>query len=282
MHPDDISAILGRVEGSPYIYQEVIDQGGEPITAGQYLQNGDVTEFRYGLNLGRVFLQGRLAELEQFGEVWGFLPSTEAVVFVDNHDNQRGHGGGGTILTHRQPDLYELALVYMLGWPYGYPRVMSSYPFTDPDQGPPAGPGGETDPVYDGPADGPDPDCFGQWVCEHRWPVVANMVAFHNQTASDFYVSDWWSDGNDQIAFGRGPAGFVVINRAGEPLARTFQTSLPPGDYCDVVGAGVVLVGDATCPPESIVVVDGDGRFQATLPPGHALALHRGAVAGDR
>ena len=24
-----------------------------------------------------------------------------AAVFIDNHDNQRGHGGGGSLLTHK-------------------------------------------------------------------------------------------------------------------------------------------------------------------------------------
>lgn len=35
-----------------------------------------------------------------WGEGWGFVPSDRALVFVDNHDNQRGHGAGGeSILT---------------------------------------------------------------------------------------------------------------------------------------------------------------------------------------
>ena len=48
-------------------------------------------------------------------------------------------------------------------------------------------------------------------------------------------VNDWWSNGNDQIAFGRGDRGFVVINHEGGSLTRTFQTGLAPGVYCDVV-----------------------------------------------
>ncbi len=30
---------------------------------------------------------------------WGMADGMHAVVFVDNHDNQRGHGGGGGVLT---------------------------------------------------------------------------------------------------------------------------------------------------------------------------------------
>ena len=56
----------------------------------------------------------------------------------------------------------------------------------------------------------------------------------------------------EQIAFGRGSTGYAAFNRAGSALTRTFQTSLPAGDYCDVQsGKGVT--------------VDGSGRFTATL-----------------
>ena len=81
------------------------------------------------------------------------LASGNALVFIDNHDNQRGHGAGGDmILTFRVPKLYkvrfnilpitnihyaisstfycvirQMAVAYMLAWPYGFTRVMSSY-----------------------------------------------------------------------------------------------------------------------------------------------------------
>jgi hypothetical protein len=57
-------------------------------------------------------------------------------VFVDNHDNQRGHGAGGsTILTYKDKKAYTLASIFMLAHPYGIPRVMSSYAFSNSDQG---------------------------------------------------------------------------------------------------------------------------------------------------
>lgn len=259
---DDIAAIVGRLHNDPYIYQEVIDQGGEPITAGEYFQNGDVTEFKYSVNLGRVFHQGRLAELEQFGESWGFIPSTEAIVFVDNHDNQRGHGGGGGVLTYKDGRLYELANIFMLGWPYGYPKIMSSFAFDNPDGGPP------TEPVYSG----NEPHCFEAWVCEQRWQPIANMVTFHNATADDFYVTDWWSNGNNQIAFGRGDAGFVVINREDNSLSRTFQTSMAPGNYCDVI-TGNITADEQGC-SGSLVHVGTNGQAAITVPAMSAVAFH--------
>jgi len=58
MTAPDIAAILQglrRPDGSPpYIFQEVIDQGGEPVKSFEYMPNGDITEFRYSVALGNV------------------------------------------------------------------------------------------------------------------------------------------------------------------------------------------------------------------------------------
>ena len=35
------------------VFQEVIDQGGEPIKDTEYTQNGRVTEFKYGKELSK-------------------------------------------------------------------------------------------------------------------------------------------------------------------------------------------------------------------------------------
>ncbi|HBF84186.1 MAG TPA: glycosidase, partial [Streptomyces sp.] len=57
---------------------------------------------------------------------------------------------------------------------------------------------------------------------------------------------------------------YVAINHEGSSLTRTFQTSLPAGDYCDVQsGKGVT--------------VNGSGQFTATLGSNTAVALHAGA-----
>lgn len=38
----------------------------------------------------------------------GLMPDGNALVFIDNHDNQRGHGGGGDLLTFRESKLYKV------------------------------------------------------------------------------------------------------------------------------------------------------------------------------
>ncbi len=42
-------------------------------------------------------------------------PGNNALVFIDNHDNQRGHGAGGqNIITFREPQLYKVLYVVMI------------------------------------------------------------------------------------------------------------------------------------------------------------------------
>nr|WP_202867271.1 alpha-amylase family protein [Kribbella pittospori] len=211
MAAGDIAAIKARLSRSAYLYQEVIYGAGEPITPDEYLGNGDVLEFRYGKDLAKIFNTEKLAYLRTFASP---LPSDQAVVFTDNHDTQRGSG----VLTFRDNGRYAMANAFMLAWTYGTPKVMSSYEYSSNDQGPPsAGDGRTTDTI-----------CFSNgWRCEHEWRVIANMVAFHNNTRGT-PVTDWWDNGNDAIAFGRGDKGYLILNDEGSALTgRSFHTSLP-------------------------------------------------------
>jgi alpha-amylase len=114
MAVEDIQGVMSKVNGTPLVFQEVIDQGGEAISASEYTSVGLVTEFKYSTQLGNTFRNGNLASLKNFGEGWGFMASSSAVVFVDNHDNQRGHGGAGNVITFEDGRLYDLANVFNL------------------------------------------------------------------------------------------------------------------------------------------------------------------------
>lgn len=263
---DDLGAILtqlrSRVDPDPFIYQEVIDPGNEAIRKTEYYGNGHVLEAEYGRIVSESFMElnGRtLAQLERLGEDYGLVPEDQALVFIDNHDKQRGHAGGGNYLTYKDRTLYELATIFMLAYPYGYPQVMSSYAFEGGDQGPPAEADGSTRSTY---ANGVS-TCGQEWICEHRWNAIATMVDFRNQTTG-YDLNHWWSNGSDQIAFGRGERGFVVINRNANPLTHTFDTDLPAGRYCNVLTRG-------DC--SEIVVVDDDGRLTTTVDGQGAIAL---------
>ena len=48
--------------------------------------------------------------LQNFGEGWGMWNGNDVVNFIDNHDNQRGHGGGGGVITHTEPRVYKVGL----------------------------------------------------------------------------------------------------------------------------------------------------------------------------
>ncbi|MGW2546388.1 carbohydrate-binding module family 20 domain-containing protein [Kitasatospora sp. NPDC001574] len=250
----DLAAIKARTANrQAYWVQEVIYGAGEPVQPSEYTGTGDVDEFRSGTWLKSAFQGGRLADLSGWGS--GLLPTDRARTFVDNWDTERN----GSTLTYKDGSGYTLANVFLLAHPYGAPNVYSGYAFTGHDDGPPNG--GTVNACYQ---DG--------WNCTHAWRQVANMVGFRNAVAGTG-LTDWWSNGNNAIAFGRGGKGFVAVNREGGAITRTFQTSLPAGSYCDVQH-GDPAAGGCTGPSYT---VGPDGRFTATVGAGDAVALHVGA-----
>ncbi|MEJ6475175.1 alpha-amylase family protein [Pseudoalteromonas piscicida] len=262
MPASDIADVLAKLNKPALVFQEVIDQGGEAVSASEYHQNGLVTEFKYSIKLSDTFKQGKLAWLKSFGEAWGMMPSYQAVVFTDNHDNQRGHGGAGSIVTFHDGKLYDLANVFMLAFPYGYPKVMSSYEFNgDTDAGGPAIPVHQNGQL----------NCNSQqWQCEHRRPMIAGAMQFRNHTTDDWTVTNWWDNGNNQIAFSRGNLGFVAINRESASFDQRLQTGLSAGTYCDVLSGGIE---SERCIGRT-VEVDTNGYAQVHIGAMDALAIH--------
>ncbi len=260
--------------GRPFIYQEMTHSGSTAIQASDYFGNGAVTEFGYGRNLGEQVRHGQLKNLMLFGEAWGLMPSHKAIVFTDNHITQRS--GDRNIVTFDAPAdggaRYRLANIFMLAWPYGIPKVMSSYDWPMEQGnwvGPPADDQGNTLPV----------NCGDGWVCEHRWPAIANMVEFRNVTQGASIVSHWWDNGDNQIAFARGNRGFVVINNDNTPLDETLMTGLPEGSYCNVLTMTTVTTEEidplASCEP--IITIDTQGQADFYVAPQQAVAIHIGA-----
>ncbi|MGI5395238.1 alpha-amylase [Streptomyces sp. CA-251251] len=245
----DLANIKSRLS-NPGVYwkHEVIFGAGEAVQPTEYTGSGDVQEFRYAYDLKRVFNNENLAYLKNYGEGWGYMSSGVSGVFVDNHDTERN----GSTLTYKDGANYTLANVFMLAWPYGAPDVNSGYEWSNHDAGPPNG--GQVNACWQ---DG--------WKCQHAWPEIRSMVAFRNATRGQA-VTNWWDNGNDAIAFGRGSKGYVVVNHESGALTRTYQTSLPAGTYCDVQSG-------------KPVTVNGSGQFTATLGGNTALALYAGKSA---
>lgn len=245
----DLANIKSRLTNpSAYWKHEVIFGAGEAVQPTEYTGTGDVQEFRYAYDLKRVFNNENLAYLKNYGEGWGYLTSGSAGVFVDNHDTERN----GSTLSYKDNATYTLANVFMLAWPYGAPDINSGYEFTDHDAGPPNG--GRVDACWQ-----------NGWKCQHNWREIRSMVGFRNATRGQA-VTNWWDNGGDAIAFGRGSKGFVAINHESGSLTRTYQTSLPAGTYCDVQS-------------DKPVTVDGSGRLTATLGSNTALAVYAGKSA---
>eukprot|EP00736_Rhodelphis_marinus_P006765 Rmarinus@m.19500 len=255
----------------PVIMNEVIDLGYEPISKWEYVESGSVTEFVYGIQVSESVrgISGRsLKDLRYIGD--GLLPSGLAFSFIDNHDNQRGHGAGGaTLLTFREPREYTLANVFMLAWPYGFAQVMSSYYWEQDWQdghdkndwvGPPSDEHGNTK----------EADCNSHdWVCEHRWREIAAMVQFRKVCAG-YGVSHWADNGNDVIGFSREDCGFMAMTTRSY-FAATFPTGMAPGVYCNIIEG-------PDC--SHTVTVNGDGTANVELGVGKgvpAVAIHQQA-----
>lgn len=245
----DLAAIKAKLS-NPGVYwaQEVIYGAGEAVQPGEYTGTGDVDAFQGAFDLKRIFTGEKLAYLSNWGASWGagYTASDKARTFVDNWDTERN----GSTLSYKDNATYTLANVYLLAWPYGSPNVYSGYEFSDNDAGAPDG--GTVNACY---TDG--------WKCQHAWPQIAGMVGFRN-AVSGTAVTNWWDDGNNAIAFGRGSKGFVAINHESSALTRTFTTSLPAGTYCDVQHTGATYS------------VAAGGTFTATVGANDAVALYTG------
>lgn len=292
VQPTELDAIVNTVnrtlaaEGRPlpYLFLEVIDYGGEGVRAGDYYGVGytsggaaDVTEFKVRgvsdkfTNLGAQ----RVADLRTFSPSnWNIVPSDKAVVFLENHDTQRDAGNPG--LGYRNGQTYRLGMVYLLGQPYGYPSILSGYAFergtqAGRDAGPPSDGAGNTLPVACAPSlEAAQP---GQWVCEHRDPVLRAMVGFRKATAGAELA--WrWDDGANAVAFSRGDRGFVAINRGAAAVRVAAAAGLAAGDYCDVLTGGRAPAGGCA---GTRVTVAADGAVDLALPAATAVVLQAGA-----
>lgn len=274
-----LQALLDKVSPDLYRFLEVFVNYNEAVSPSEYFKLGQITEFGFGFNLGSQFtgmshLKGDIAD---FGESWGMMPSDQGVVFIDNHDTQRNNA---PLTFQKNEILYVMASVFMLAWNYGYPKVMSSFYFTDVQEGPP-----------DVSVHGPTFTCGDgmNWVCEHRWPAIANMVNFR-KTVGDAPITHFssaagpiWkhvsipvssSDANGQpyvgntLSFCRGDKGCIAINKDALQWTVTLQTDMPAGQYCDVSQDD----GD-NCP---FVTVGEDGKTTITLERMSTVAFHVG------
>jgi alpha-amylase len=306
MNPLDVDAIVALVNNAavaagrplPYFFLEVINNPGEAVTAQQYFGVGyssggasDITDFIYGYRVSDAFLGRNGATLQTLQTLTSqLLPSDKSVVFTDNHDNQRAQN------VYYADSVYRNAVIFELAHPQGYPALISSYGFDHAtqaglDAGPPSNPPGVTQSTYDTNDASLCTATLGSpqvnsWVCEHRVPAIANMVAFRKFAVgaplSDCGRGTWSIDGDaNRIAFCREGAGFVALSVSSSGATDTLPTHLPAGTYCDVSAGDYTPAGGATpatCSGPTVVVgAAPDGMATITLNAQGAVALHIGA-----
>lgn len=207
-----------------------------------------------------AFLGGGIDSLQDLDNQ-GWVAGTSANVFVADHDTERS----GASLNYSSPsNAYVLAHIFSLAHPYGTPTVLSSFEFSDFDQGAPDNGTGTC--TASGGQDG--------WLCQHRWPAIAGMVGFR-ASAGSANLTDWSSPSLSQIAFGRGSGAFVAINNEDSDWSTTFQTSLAAGSYCEVTSGPPSSNGSCA---GAAFTVGSDGTFTGTISSRAAIALHTGAM----
>jgi alpha-amylase len=259
---------------SVFWFQEVFASKWEAVTVDEYTHTGALEYFEYARRVSPAFAKaGQLDKFHEMSANWNFVPSDKAVVFLDNHDTQRSEAP----LTFRHGRIYELATIFMLGHPYGYPKVMSSYYFENHDQGRPEGPVHDMDRLACTPsADAMEKPVRGRpWVCEHRWHTIANMVAWR-RSAGDAKITAWWAMDGNRLFFCRGKSACLVINRhETQPWKARLSLKLPMGNYCDVIRSD----NTTSCPT---VDVGRDGHANIEVRPLSAVAMHIGKMSASQ
>ena len=269
---DDLAEIVGALPGDPLIWSEVIrGAASEPVQPEEYTGFGEVFEFQYARDLGPALKAGIVGDPELGDTRPLHVDSDRAVVFVDNHDTERGEAS----LTYRDGGLYLIANALMLADDYGTPVVYSGYAFSDRDAGPPAGSdgaalGGTCDGVT-GPKAAYDD---GERVCTEAWTAIAGLLELR-RFAGDAPRLPGVSDG-DVSGFERQGRALVLVNTEDAAAEASVATTLPDGAYCDVVSGGARSAASGTC-TGTTVTVDG-GTARAEVPAEGVVAVHIGAM----
>ncbi|KAJ6511964.1 glycoside hydrolase superfamily, partial [Mycena vitilis] len=252
------SNIFSGVNGSPYFTQEVTVGGASDPS--QYVGNGlvlNVIRLQELKSASGMLLPSALLTM---GTAWDLIDSSSANYIMANQDTERT---GSSLTASAANNAYTLSAIFMLGFNYGTPTVYSGYiPISLPRA--PQDSAGYTNQIT----------CFSDgFRCEHRWTSIANMVQFRTAVGSAD-LTNVVAGTAQQVAFGRGSAGFLVINNDGGAWSQTFSTSLPSGTYCDIIHD--TDADPKTCSGTTYDVAS-DGTFTATVGAYDALALYSGS-----
>ena len=251
---NELKQMVDQLDGNTTFISEVI---GEMPPQSEYYAFGHVFSFDWITQMRNIFssngLLGGSADQNYFDML---SPSDKTVTLVSNHDTERNGGA----VTYMFPKAFNLASVFTLAVPYGKPMMYSSYAFNDNDQGPFADFTGYQPKETCVANYGPDHGAYepGEWVCQHRWPAITGMIAFH-KAVGDSKFTNIWQEG-DAYGFGRGKLGYVAFNTGDTDIEATIKTSMPAGTYTDRISGGDVVVA-------------ADGSMQVALASWTAVAI---------
>lgn len=274
MAAEDVAAIVAPLPEGTRILSEVIRGGGEPVQPEEYVAIGEVFEFTYPRDLAPPLSNGVFRDPALEGDRPLHVPSDTAIVFVDNHDTERGEAK----ITYRDPARYVIANALMLADDYGTPIVYSGYAFTDRDAGAPVDAAGRVLPASCADADGPR-EAYGDGdrTCVQSWPAIAGMLQLRAVAADAPRMPG--VDAGDAYGFERQGRAVVAVNVGAQAQRIEIATSMPDGDYCNVIagpaGGDAVAGNDSPCPGEVVTVAAGAAVFD--LPAESAAAIHLGA-----
>jgi alpha-amylase len=268
---EDLEAIVAPLPDDTIIMSEVIRGGASDRgLPEEYTRIGKVVEFQYARELGSEVSSGYLGDPELADPRPSHVPSASALVFVDDHDTERGDAA----VTYRDGALYLIANVLMLADEYGTPVVYSGYAFTSRDAGPPSSADGRVLPAScDGVTAPVSGLAVGERTCTHAWTAIAGMLEWRSAVGDAPRLAA--SKGGDLYGFERAGRGLVAVNPTGSEGWVIVPTSMPDGDYCDVITGGPDAAADGTCAGQLYSVDNGSVTFH--LPAMTAAAIHLGS-----
>ena len=263
------------------IAQEVIRGSGEPITPEQYPGNGQVYEFAYGKDLRACSpaRPDRALDLGTSSSLGAVRPTPSSSSTTTTPSATARRSATPTATCTRWPTCSCSPAATARRWSTRATRSPTATPGRRQDARRARARRHARTPAPRGLAD-------GDWVCQHRWPQIAGMVGWRD-VVGDAPRVDVWSEG-DAVAFGRGERGFVVVNAGDEELRTELTTSLPDGDYCDVLSTddcapATVATARSRSPSRRARRRPGTSRTGPDAddaPPGRCSAGRRGGSGG--
>ena len=251
----ELEQIFAALPAETRIMHEVIRGSGEDVQPEEYLATGELFEFSFSQLMNSFDIES-VPNLEESMELGYYIDSDKAISFVTNHDTERN---GKALTPTASPEAFQLATIFMLASDYGTPMLYSGFSFTEYDQAPALGSNGAILDATCGDSPG--------WNCQQRDDSTIQMIKWRMKTLSlpiaDFVHKESYS------AWSKGNQGFFAVNASARELKSSFQTSLPAGQYCNIL---TLSKDETTCPGSEITVL-GDGKVELEMLPGSALAL---------